>query len=93
MSTPHLEPVAKDLVEKVKTLLPPQPWKPGMNRRLAEELKCRQSDVSAAVSALVDDGVFLRQENGVLYDCDGNVVAFDPERVDPDTLQLRDDRA
>ena len=64
-----------------------------MHRRIVSELRCKPSDLSAAVERLIEDGVFLRQKDGVLYDTEGNVVSFDPESVDPGTLQLRRGRA
>jgi hypothetical protein len=81
--------VTDDFVAKVKAVLPPQPWKPGLHRKVSAQLKCDTSKYSAAVERLIEDGVFLRQKDGVLYDADGNVVSFDSERVDPDTLELR----
>jgi hypothetical protein len=43
---------------------------------------------SAAVDALVEDGHFYRQSDGILYDREGNVVSFDSDRVDSKTMQL-----
>jgi hypothetical protein len=81
-------PITDEFVGKVRTLLPPQPWKPGIHRKISAELGCETSAYFAAVERLIEDGVFLRQRDGVLYDSEGNVVAFDAERVDPDTLEL-----
>lgn len=83
------KPMTDDFIESVKALLPAQPWKPGINRKIANQLKCDNSEYFAAVERLIEDGVFLRQRDGVLYDMEGNVVSFDPDRVDPDTLELR----
>lgn len=81
--------VTEEFVEKVRATLPPQPWKPGIHRTVSEQLRCSTDDYFAAVEKLIADGVFLQQKDGVLYDVDGNVVSFDSERVDPDTLELR----
>lgn len=81
--------VSEDFVERVRTELPPQPWKPGTHKDMAKKLKCRQWEFSAAVEQLVDDCELFRQIDGVLYDSDGNVVGFDSERVDPATMELR----
>ncbi|MEO8340290.1 MAG: AIPR family protein [Nitrospirota bacterium] len=85
-------PITDDFIEKVKAVLPQQPWKPGLRRKIKVQLKCNTSDLLAAFERLIEDGVFMRQKDGVLYDADGNVVSFDIERVDPDTLELRPDQ-
>lgn len=87
LSTPT-KPLTETFVANVKALLPAQPWKPGIHRSITTQLKCKTSDYFAAVDRLIEDGVFLRQRDGVLYDPDGNVVSFDPDRVDPTTLEL-----
>ena len=81
--------ITDDFIEQVKALLPPQPWKPGLHRKISAQLKCTTSDYFAAIERLIDDGICLRQRDGVVYDEDGNVVSFDIERVDPNTLELR----
>jgi hypothetical protein len=80
--------VTDEFIEKVKAVLPAQPWKPGIHRIISEQLKCETSEYFTAVERLIDDGVFLQQKDGVLYDTDGNVVSFDMDRVDPQTLEL-----
>ena len=84
------ESLTHEFVEQVKSLLPSQPWKPGIHRKITSELKCSSSAYFGAVAVLIEDGTFLAQKDGVLYDTDGNVVSFDPDRVDPDTLELRE---
>lgn len=86
-------PITDDFVEKVRIALPAQPWKPGLDRRISDQLACERADYFAAVERLIEDGAFLRQRDGVLYDADGNVVSFDAERVDPETLELLSDKA
>ncbi len=86
--TPLRSVITGEFVERVRALLPPQPWKPGINKKICAELRCETSAYFAAVEMLIEDGVFLSQRDGVLYDPEGNVVAFDTERVDPDTLEL-----
>jgi hypothetical protein len=82
------EPITEDFIEQVRSALPRQPWKPGIHRKITAQLKCNNSEYSAAVEYLIENGVFLRQRDGVLYDGDGNMVSFDTERVDPETLEL-----
>lgn len=78
-----------EFLEKVRHLVPPQPWKPGMHKALCSQLGCDASAFFGAVNRLIADGLLYRQRDGVLYDIDGNVVSFDADRVDPDTLELR----
>ncbi len=81
-------PITDDFVNKLKAIIPPQPWKPGLHRNISRELGCDVSTYFSGVERLIEDGLFYRQKDGVLYDVDGNVVSFDPERVDPVTLSL-----
>lgn len=87
------KPITDDFIAQVKAVLPHQPWKPGLHRKISDQLKCNTSEYFAAVERLIDDGMFLHQKDGVLYDADGNVVSFDIDRVDPDTLELRSAKA
>ena len=82
-----------EFISSVQALLPAQPWKPGIHRKITRQLRCKTSAFSYAVDRLIEDGHFLHQRNGVLYDTEGNVVSFDPDRVDPDTLELRPAKA
>ena len=82
-----------EFISSVQALLPAQPWKPGIHRKITRQLRCKTSAFSYAVDRLIEDGHFLHQRNGVLYDAEGNVVSFDPDRVDPDTLELRPAKA
>lgn len=83
------KPITDEFIASVKAVLPAQPWKPGLHRKIAAQLECETSAYFAAVERLIEDGLFLRQRDGVLYDSEGNVVSYDPDRVDPDTLELR----
>lgn len=80
--------VSDHFLNRLKAIIPPQPWKPGLHRKISRELGCDVSTYFAGVARLVEDGLFYQQKDGVLYDVDGNVVSFDPERVDPLTLSL-----
>jgi hypothetical protein len=68
-------------IDRVDAELPPQPWKRGIHRLVAEKLGCTRSDVSAAISALVENGRRNIQRNGVVYGSDGRVIATDPDRA------------
>jgi hypothetical protein len=82
--------VSMDFALKVHELLPPQPWKPGGQYPVIKELKCSSREYSQAVSLLVEEGLRNNQKDGVVYDQEGNVLCFDPERVDPVTMELID---
>jgi hypothetical protein len=80
--------ITADFLDRVRGSLPAQPWKPGLQRMLLQNLGCSQAELSTAIETLVENGEILRQRNGVLYDLDGAIVTFDAERVDPEALQL-----
>ncbi|UTW44329.1 AIPR family protein [bacterium SCSIO 12696] len=73
---------------KVNELLPDQPWKPRVHHKVTRVLKCTNKEYFAAVQLLIDEGLRNKQRDGVVYDTDGNVITFDPERVDPETMEL-----
>lgn len=79
-----------EFARKVDSLLPPQPWKPGVHRKITKELGCSNKEYFQSVQILIDEGIRNKQVDGVVYDDEGNVIVFDPERVDPDTLELLD---
>lgn len=81
--------ITEEFILNVKESLPEQPWKPGVHRTVIEKLSCSSQAYTAAVNRLVEDGYFLRQAKGILYDLEGNIVAFDADRVDPKTMELR----
>lgn len=70
-----------ELINAVREALPPQPWKPGVHNLVRAKVGCSQRDLGFAINKLVDMGVFFSQRNGVLYDQNGKIVGFDPERV------------
>lgn len=83
--------ITDDFIDQVKAALPPQPWKPGMHNKISAQINCENWQLRAAIERLIEDGFLLQQKDGVLYDADGNVVTFDAERVDPETLALLTD--
>jgi hypothetical protein len=82
--------VDKNFAERVLASLPPQPWKPGVHRSICNSLGCTVAEYFGAVELLIEEGLVNRQRDGVVYDAEGNVLVFDPDRVDPDTLQLKE---
>ena len=79
-----------EFAKKVDGILPPQPWKPGIHIKITKELGCSNKEYFQSVQILIDEGIRNKQLDGVVYDDEGNVIAFDPERVDPDTFELLD---
>ena len=77
-----------DFAMRVNELLPSQPWKPGVHRQVTSELKCSNKEYFQSVQMLIDEGIRNKQVDGVVYDNNGNVILFDPERVNPETLEL-----
>ena len=64
----------------VKEKLPKQPWPIGIHRTIATELGEQPTKVSHAISELIEDGVFHKQKDEIVYDKDGNIVAKDETR-------------
>ena len=82
-------PVSPDFVEKVNQLLPNQPWKPGIKKIVMNQLNCSYEEFASAINVLIAEGKRLRQKKGVLYNKDNNIVGFDSDRVNPDSLKLK----
>lgn len=81
--------VTMEFALRVNEALPPQPWKPGIDKEIVEKLKCTRSEYFEAVNLLIVEGLRYKQKDGVVYDEDGNVVSFDEERVNSETLTLK----
>jgi hypothetical protein len=81
--------VSMDFALKVNELLPAQPWKPRLHREIIEKLDCTMDEYFDAVKLLIDEGMRYNQKDGVVYNEDGNVICFDEERVDGETLKLK----
>ncbi len=73
---------------KVNEQMPPQPWKPGIHRKVTKILKCTNNEYFSSIQMLIDEGLRNHQKDGVVYDSEGNVICFDPERVDPESMEL-----
>lgn len=69
------------LLARVKEVLPPQPWKPGLHLQVMAQVGCTNREYFTAVEKLIENGHCLKQVNGVLYSADGSVYGYDPERV------------
>lgn len=82
--------LSDEFIDKVRKILPPQPWKPRMERGLIKELNCSRDRYFSAVKKLIELGEFYHQKDGVLFDKQGQVIDFDKSRVDPITLELKE---
>ena len=67
---------------RVDSILPSQPWKPGVHLWAASQLGCSAGDCSRAIQLLIKEGIRHRQVDGIVYAQDGKVLAFDSERVE-----------
>lgn len=77
-----------EFAKKVNDMLPPQPWKPGIHRKVTKKLGCSNKEYFQSVNLLIEEGYRNKQLDGFVYDDKGNVITFDVERVNPDTLEL-----
>lgn len=82
-------PVTMEFALLVNELLPSQPWKPGIQNEIISKLECSISEYFEAVKLLIEEGLRFKQRDGVVYDDEGNVISFDVERVESDTLKLK----
>jgi len=87
---PKVRVIATEFIESVFNLLPSQPWRPGVHIEIMKQLKCSKSDFFRATKILIRQGRIYRQKDGILYDQNNQIVMIDTERVDPDTLKLRE---
>lgn len=81
--------ISEDLIERVRELLPKQPWKPKAHEAVVSAIGCTNAKYFSVVKILIERGYFYQQIDGVLYDKDNNVVGFDEERVDSKTMKLK----
>ena len=82
--------ITMELALKINELLPAQPWKPGVHIEICKKLNCTIPEYFELVKLLIEEGHRHNQKDGVVYDEDGNVITFDPERVDGTTLTLKE---
>ncbi|VVP44727.1 hypothetical protein PS876_05032 [Pseudomonas fluorescens] len=82
--------VSMEFALKLNEHLPDQPWKPGLHRDISKIMNCSFNEYFEAVGILISEGLRHIQKDGVVYDSDGNVITFDPTRVNPVSLELID---
>ncbi len=92
--TPNIKPkkkeVTREFLSQVNETLPEQPWKPGVHIEVCSKLDCSKPDYFSAVATLIEEGLRYTQKDGVVFDQDGNVISIDSERVDPESLKLKE---
>jgi hypothetical protein len=86
--TKSQEKIDMEFALKVNKLLPHQPWKPGIHNIVTKELSCSNNEYFLAVKMLIDEGLRNRQKDGIVCDSEGNVICFDKDRVNPESLEL-----
>lgn len=62
------QPLAEETIQRVKSVLPAQPWPKGTHKKLREELGISQNSYGRSVSELIRRGDFKHQVDGVLLD-------------------------
>ena len=60
--------VDEQTIEKVKNLLPEQPWNKGVHIEVADKLEIKKSLVQSAISELIKRGVFKHQIDGKIIE-------------------------
>jgi hypothetical protein len=64
---PHME-LDLATIERVRSVLPAQPWATGVHRDVAKQLALPLPIVRRAIQALIKEGAFLKQINGELVE-------------------------
>jgi hypothetical protein len=67
-------------LDSVNAELPPQPWKLGVVRLVAEKPVGEPAEVSAAIAVLIEQDRRHQQLDGVVYGKQGEIIARDPDR-------------
>lgn len=73
-------PLDEEKVRLVASVLPPQPWKPGVHHRAAERTGLSLNETRRAIGQLIALGQFHNQIKGVVFDKSQVIVAIDHER-------------
>jgi len=72
--------ISSEFLDKIDSLLPKQPWKPGIHLQIAKEIGCNATKVSNAINTLIASGRRNRQVDGIVYDVNDDIIAIDLER-------------
>lgn len=63
-----------EFLDMVKAELPEQPWPVGIHKIVASKLNCSNAKVWKAMEELIRTGAVYKQKDGILYDCNGQIV-------------------
>jgi hypothetical protein len=80
----RLSEIAPQVIDRINSHLPPQPWKPGIHVEIARTLGLPPNVVSKAISKLTRSGKRYVQRHGIVYSHDGRVIMVDHARTDVD---------
>lgn len=67
-------PISIEIVERVKSMLAPQPWPRDEHKRVAALLHISKAQVAKAIKYLIKNGDFYQQKDGILYNKEGKVI-------------------
>lgn len=67
IQAPRIE-LTEEIVEKVQSLLPVQPWPKHVHKSVAQNLGLSNATVQKAIRKLIRDGIFKEQIDGKLYE-------------------------
>lgn len=70
-----------EFLDAVDTILPKQPWKPGIHFEVAEKLDAKPGKIQQAIKILIESGRRHNQRDGIVYGTNGEILATDPDRV------------
>ena len=73
--------LSPDFLQKLKSKLPVQPWPIGIHKVIANELGEPAAKICQGINKLINDGVFYKQKDGIVYDSKGKIVAKDETRT------------
>ncbi len=60
--------ISAEIIEKIRKLLPVQPWQKGIHKIIATNLGVSNKIVQAGIKKLISDGIFKRQLDGQIID-------------------------
>jgi hypothetical protein len=73
--------ISTEVLNKVREVIPTQPWSPGMQHVVAEQTGIDQRTVGRVIKQLIKSGIFNNQIDGVVIATDGRITAIDKARA------------
>lgn len=68
--------ISDEMLEKVAMLLPPQPWETGIHKKISKSLGISNKYANKAINALIKNGTFKKQIDGVVIEDDADITAL-----------------